>query len=145
MAERYPLNPEVLSKDSIVVDARGRYTIEFNAIPFYPYRNYDENLRNNTEPFPQKPIEKLKKLMDEGYDTFVFKKKYDVDACYFRYLEAEHGLILKEHSKGICKIISINNINDTTEESTISDSICYKGWDGKIKPKWEENKKTRYC
>ncbi len=138
-ANRYPLD-SVLSQDSIVVDSRGRYTIERNAIPFYPYRNYDENVKNSLEPPPQEPTERLKKLIDEGYEVFVFKKKYTVDANYFRYLEAEHGIILKDYSKGICKIEIVNNMNTTNiDESTISDDICYKGWDGKIRPKLNLN------
>jgi len=143
-AQRYPI-PEVLSKDDIVVDARGRYTIELNAIPFHPYKGI--NLKNNQEPFPQKPIEKLKNLNEDGYDIFVFKKKYDIDACYFRYLEYTHGIILKEYSSGICKVIFPNSMMNITvdKEDTESDSICYKGWDRQVKPKWEDTKKTRNC
>jgi len=122
---RYPLDKEGLTDESIIVDARGRKVIEYGAIPFTPFRSYSDrtNSWNNNE-IDQESIKLLKELLQAEEELFVFKDKTLGDPYYFRYLEAQHGIILKDYSKTFCKMIFVENI-DADNEKFQSDSICY--------------------
>jgi len=67
----------------------------------------------------------MKEMLDDGHELYVFKNKYGGDPSYYRYLEAEHGLILKEHSKTFCKLIMIKNLSDKNMTQLQSDEICH--------------------
>ena len=97
-----------------------------SAIPFYPFIAYSEKtqLWSDNETKAQS-IKVMNELLDDGYDLYVFKNKNLGDPSYYRYLEDEHGLILKEHSKTFCKLLRIENASDVNSIQIKSDDICH--------------------
>jgi len=68
----------------------------------------------------------MHELLGKGYELYVFKIKYHKDdPSYYKYLEEEHDLILKENSKTFCKLIEGGKVNETDKEPMQSDKICY--------------------
>ena len=126
-ADRYPLDNEGLTKKSVLIFGLDRVIIwEYDAMPFNPLGGYDERtqLWKNNKPNPE-PIKIMNELLDSGYDLFVFKEKNRGDPSYYRYLESEHGLILKEHSETFCKLIRIENAKTINNMQIKSDDICH--------------------
>jgi len=126
-ADRYPLDNESLTEKSILIFGLDRVIIwEYNAIPFNPFSGYDERteLWKNNELNPQS-IMVMNKLLDDGYNLYVFKNKNRGDPSYYKYLEDEHGLILKEHSETFCKLIRIENASAVNNIQIPSDDICH--------------------
>ena len=126
-ADRYPLDQNELSEKSIILHGKDRVIIwEYNAIPFNPFTGYDGKIKSwkNNKPNPE-PIKIMNELLDSGYDLFVFKEKNRGDPSYYRYLESEHGLILKEHSETFCKLIRIENAKTINNMQIKSDDICH--------------------
>jgi len=126
-ASRYPLDSEGLTEKSVIV-AGGRSTIEYNAIPLHPYHGISID-KFDVGSVPQEPIQMLKKIMTQGYEAYVFKGPMTkVNFEYFNYLEAEHGIILKDYSNTFCKLEQINKQSITgNKEKEKSDFICYFG------------------
>jgi len=110
--------------------------LDYNAIPFIPIRSAEVNkIEGNLSAVPQKPIQILKKVINEGSDAITFKDhKWKFDPRYFRYIESEHGIILKDYSKTFCKMIFIENFSKTSEKEIESDDVCYM-YRGKVVPK----------
>jgi len=126
-ADRYPLDQEGLPEKSILLNGRGRMLIwEYHAIPFNPFSGYNEKtqLWKNNETNTQ-PIKMMNELLDKGYSLYVFKEKNRGDPLYYRYLEAEHGLILKEHSETFCTLIRSENTSAANNIQKKSDDICH--------------------
>jgi len=65
--------------------------------------------------------------MNEGYDTYMFKGGLmRIDLPYFKYLEAEYGIILQNYSKTFCKLEMINSQNEINEsDGLVSDGTCF--------------------
>jgi len=73
--------------------------------------------------------------MKDEYDAYTFKEHdRKFEPLYFRYLEAEQGIILKDYSKTFCKMDLIENVSETSENQIKSDDICYM-YRGEIVPK----------
>ncbi len=124
--ERYPL--EKLPSNSIIVDQQSQRSIEYSAIPFLPYKfpwfNLDGEL--DIDKVPEDHVQRLETLIGEGYDAYTFKDSVDIrGSFFFRYLEAEHGIILKEYSKTFCKMVIVENEFVTDGKDLKSDAICY--------------------
>jgi len=133
--ERYPV--EKLSPNSIIVFQRSQRSIEYNVSPFQPYErswfNSDKEL--DIEKVPKDRVQKLKTLIGEGHDAYTFKLHSDLwGTKFFRYLEAEQGIILKDYSKTFCKMVIIENEFVTDGKEIKSDDVCYM-YRGKIVPK----------
>lgn len=47
------------------------------------------------------------------------------DPSYYKYLETEHGLILKDYSKTFCKLIRIENASGENNKQIQSDDVCH--------------------
>jgi len=133
--ERYPI--EKLSPNKILVNSRSEIVLEYNAIPFPRLTNIWANSDGelNIEVVSEDHLRRLKILIEEGYDAFTFKKPFlKFEPLSFRYLEAEHGIILKDYSKTFCKMIFIENFSKTSEKEIESDDVCYM-YRGKVVPK----------
>jgi len=133
--ERFPV--EKLSSNSILVDGRSQSVIEYNVIPFIPlaknWVNSDGEV--NIEKVSEDHVQRLKTLIEEGYDAYTFKKNRGIEQpSFFRYLEAEHGIILKDYSKTFCKMVIIENQTETSGNEIKSDDICYM-YRGEVVPK----------
>jgi len=126
-SDQYPLDLEELPEKSIILRGKDRVIIwEYNAIPFEPFRGYNEKteLWKHDRVHPE-PIKIMNELLDTGYNLYVFKEKNRGDPSYYRYLEAEHNLILKEYSETFCKLIRIVNASDIDNMLIQSDDICH--------------------
>jgi len=126
-ADWYLLKYEGLPEKSILLHGKGRVDIwEYHAIPFNPFSGYNEKtqLWKNIETKTQ-PIKMMNELLDKGYSLYVFKEKNLGDPSYYRYLEAEHGLILKEHSETFCTLIRSENASAANNIQKKSDEICH--------------------
>jgi len=124
--ERYPV--EKLPPNSMIVFQRSHKTIEYNVSPFQPYQrswfNSDKEL--DIEKVPDDHIQKLKTLIGEGHDAYTFKRHSDLwGTKFFRYLEAEQGIILKDYSKTFCKMVIVENEFVTDGKDLKSDDVCY--------------------
>jgi len=129
---------EKLSKNTIIVSTVGTVTVDNDAIPFYPiWEYYPLNRLNvwNPDLLPQEPIQRLKNLLSEqtinetsigatglSYNILIPKFQLDFETKYFRYLEINHGIILKDYSDRYCKM----ELKNTNQENVRSDKICYR-------------------
>jgi len=91
---------------------------------------------------PQEPIQMIKFLIENDYDVYTFRKDMTPqDASYFRLLESEYGIILKNYSKTFCQIELINEVDDIGEIEK-SDPDCFSNikitsprvWEIRLKP-----------
>ena len=116
VAKNYPKDLEGLSEKSIIIDHRGRKALEYNAIAF----NWALGERSNT-------VQNLKSILESNNEVFTFKKYYTSSntAPFFKNLESNHGIILKDYSKTFCKMILVDS-SVTIENKTTGDKICYK-------------------
>jgi len=132
--ERYPL--EKIPPNSIIVNQKSQKSIEYSAIPFKPYQQtwFNSDGELNIEKVPEDHVQRLETLIGEAYDAYTFKNSGIRDTLFFRYLEAEQGIILKDYSKTFCKMVIVENISETNEKEIKSDDVCYM-YGGEIVPK----------
>jgi len=127
LAERYPPDREGLPEKSVIVGGASRESLAYDFTSFFPYWGMSRYSEITPDTIPIKPIQTLTKLMDEGYDTFMFKGGADHrDIQYFEFLAAEHGIILQNYTKTFCKL-QLTNTNSELDASTEirRDDICY--------------------
>jgi len=121
-AKRYPLDMEGLTENSVIMGGALRRAVEYNVIPFNPFWAYKES---NSDGEKIEPVSTLKKIMEEGYDVYVFKSKYGVEGKYFEDIKTEYGIILKDYSKTFCEVELIKSGNKMDIDAQ-ADSICYQ-------------------
>jgi hypothetical protein len=133
--KRFPL--EKFPEKSIIVESSGIRTLEYNAIYFNPGIKQWTLTGEQPDTKSQESIQKLKKLMTEGYEVYSFKNQlYDKDPQYFRYIEKQYGIILKDFSDTFCKMQLIDEMKDSTDKEIImSDDVCYS-YHGELVPKY---------
>jgi len=138
--KRFPLDSEGLDETSLIVGENGRDTVEYGFIHFYPYIEFSRKLGWDIERLETEPIQLLKNVIGNGSKAYVFKKNMSpLDEKYFKHIEQNYDIILKEHSETFCQMKIIDNSMETA-----SDSICYSkvdrepnyGWDVRVKPPW---------
>lgn len=127
-AERYPLDMEGLPENAIIVGDASRKAIEYDKTTFFPYWGMGRYTSTNSETIPQEPIKTLKNILEQGPKSFMFKGGSSLrDVNYFKYLNENHGIILKDFSKTFCKLELINNFTQTISDENInSDDVCYQ-------------------
>jgi len=131
-SDRYPLDSESLSENSIIVGGRPGASLEYDSISFFPYWEYMPTIRQhefNPDMVPQEPIILLKEKIADGHDVYVFKSsenRRSFENQYYQYLADEHNLILKDFSMTFCKMEFIETNNGLDESSFESDSKCYQ-------------------
>jgi len=134
-ASRYPLDPEGLSEESIIVETKGKRSMEYNVVPFVPVKGSAYLNETDMSLIPQKSISHLKKLLMADNDVYSFKEPKNIfEPRYFRYIEAEQGIILKDYSKTFCKMIIVENEFEIDGKDLESDDVCYM-YRGEIVPK----------
>jgi len=119
-AERYPLDMEGLSENSVVVDSRSRRVIDYGLIPFKTSFGVSKESLWNPSNVDQGHIKILKEIMNDGYEVYLFKDQREKDLDFFRYLQNSHGFVLKNHSETFCKI----ELNENTEQLLNPESVC---------------------
>jgi len=117
-----------LPEKSIVVSL-GRVAIVQGVIPFDTHYTVNDKFepsdRNDDD------ILMLIDRMNEGYTVYTLKDSKPKVPKFFRYLEAEHGLILKSFNNQYCKM---ERLTIDVDSNTESDDICYT-YDGIFYPK----------
>jgi len=122
-----------LPEKSILVSIAGRDAVKFDKIPFYTrYLSVDDELDPTI--INDDHIRMLIDSMGDGYTVYTFKQGRVYEPQFFRYLEAEHGLILKSFSSTFCKMERLTDVNFDTKP----DDVCY-GY-GDIDPDIENEK-----
>ena len=80
----------------------------------------------NPKEVPQQPIDTIIKLIKDGYDVYAFKNNWwEIDPQYFRYIEKNYGLILKDYSETFCKMELDEGTKNGDKVFLQSDDICY--------------------
>jgi len=121
MLSMWTMDSEGISGKNVVIDV-GRNAVFYNTIPFstnYGVKDgvWDSDLIDKVH------IKILKEIMEESYEVYSFKDKREEEALFFRYLELEHSLILKDYSRTFCKLEQVNTVDGTINLQ--SDDICY--------------------
>ena len=66
-------------------------------------------------------------LMIQEYNVFVFKEPFHpTEPGYFRYIEKNYGLILKDYSETFCKMELIQDTNTLVETGITNEKDCYR-------------------
>ena len=127
IADNIQVDKEGLTKNSIIVGGWSARTIEYDAIPLFPYWDWGRYEMNTTK-IPQEPIQTIKELMNGGYETFIFKGGVIAkDLIYYKYLEEEHGIIFQNFTKSFCKMELVDNVNIINNEVNLtSDETCFQ-------------------
>ena len=114
--QRYPIDQEGITEDSIIVYRDAPKIMEFGAIPF--------SIRGAVEgPMAQNSMEKLKELIRQGHDVYNFKLNYyPIYNQYFYSMIKNHNIVFEDYSESFCKLGWSENIN----ASKVSDKICLK-------------------
>jgi len=134
--ERYPI--EKLATNSIIVVQRSQTIVEYEVSAFQPYQRswFDSGYELNIEKVKEDRIQKLETFIEEGHEAFTFKINGNLrDVIFFRYLEAEQGIILKDYSNTFCKMVIVENEFVTDGKDLESDDDCYMHAGYKLIPK----------
>jgi len=126
MTNRFPL--EKLPEQSIIVEgSNANRAVEYNAIFFNGGIDIWTQDGCNSDEQLQEGIQKLKNLLEDGYQTFTFKEnRNEVYPHYFRCIENVHDIILKEYSKTFCKLELEKNVSlELDDQVKLSDDACY--------------------
>ncbi len=136
MAEKKSVIDEAYPGDIVGVHDTGNFKIgdsvtegeqiRFNGIPSFSPELF--RYVENDEPIKFKQLARgLDQLMDEGFSVYVFKEQYRSakDTKYYKYLEAEHGFILKEYSPMFCKMEKIDTVSLLSNVTLKSDENCH--------------------
>ena len=123
-ANRYPVDLQGLTENSVIVDSRSRRVLELGVIPFNPNMGISKTSGWNPDNINQKHIEILKTIINDGYDVYVFKNQRAEDVPFFKYIQVEKGIKLKNHSKTFCKMELAEIINGTDVPLIEPSDIC---------------------
>jgi len=136
-------DPEGLTEESVIVGDKGRMTVFYGATHLFPYEGIKKRfIGTDPQLHPQEPIQMIKFLIENGYEVYTFRKDMTPqDASYFRLLESEYGIMLKNYSKTFCQIELINEVDDISEIEK-SDPDCFSDikltsprvWEIRLKP-----------
>jgi hypothetical protein len=109
--EKYPLDMEGLTKNSIIIAHDQEAVIEYGMIPFFILDN--GKLTNNS-------VNLLKQIISKDNEIFIFKIPTTNDEKKtLQKLVNEYGFVLKDYSETFCKV-SLNQNNEKP------DDICIK-------------------
>ncbi|MEX1053803.1 MAG: hypothetical protein WEC35_05320 [Nitrosopumilaceae archaeon] len=126
----YPLDLEGLSQNSIIVGGHSAKIIDYGFNTFDPFVGYPFN---RTAPFnpdllSNSTMQKLKDLVSENNNVFVFKELVSKNEEMFRHtLVQSHGFILKDYSKSFCKLQLIKPETGIPDMDSLNktDEVCY--------------------
>ncbi len=117
ISEKYPLDNEGLTSQSILLDSKGHLTADRGVIPM---RSVGSSILPEYYPVLAQSLEvifKIKDLMTNGYEIFVNKEPdRPHDKIYFQYIVENHDLILKSYSKSFCKFYFPENSQSKSDE-----------------------------
>jgi len=117
---------EKLPEKSLIIGYNGRKTLLHTDTHFYPYGNKFIEQQGNTTILSKTKIETLTKILEDGYSAYTFKSQmFPYDEVYFKFLESDHRIILRDYSKIFCKLeLTLDSKESSTKGS--SDPICFE-------------------
>ena len=122
--ERYPL--EKLPEKSIIIDNMGYRTLEYNAIHFNPVIGNWKIKNSEPDIESMQLMQKQIDLINQDYQLFSFKEHINENGLiYFRYIEKNYELILKDYSETFCKMELAEDTKNSDKVFSQSDDICY--------------------
>jgi len=136
LEKHFPLDLEGLPEKSVIVGASDFKAVEMGKIPFFPFTGINFwRINYELDSIPQEPIQTLKQLLrtvttgptnilNDGYEVFAFKNHWYFETTYYHYLESEHGIILQDYSRSLCKMELVSELESKGLDSK-SDEICY--------------------
>ena len=119
----------------IIVFYNGRETLLHTDTHFYPYGHkfIQEPISEN---IPKWKTDTLKKILSEGYTAYAYKiNMFTNDAKYFKFLETDYGIILKDYSKTFCKMVLVSETEENADNYS-SDPICFEDIEEKREKIW---------
>jgi hypothetical protein len=112
MVDRYPLNSEQLSNDSIIITNAAVRAIEYGFTSF--------SLKFDKEISPDS-IDLLKNRINDEYEFYTFKIPFNNnEIILIKNLVEEHNIILKDYSETFCKVYLKNNIILESDDNCIN-------------------------
>lgn len=113
-SERYPLDLEGLTENSVIVNLADSRAIEYGVIPFNPMTEGE---------ITSESIELLNQILEKKYDVYMFKMlKTEKEKNVYRILINDYNLTLTDYSKTFCIIEAIGEKNSETK----IDQVCIK-------------------
>ncbi len=121
-ANRYPLDNEGVSKNSIVLGVLSSKTLDYDLIPFNPIYKHPGKIDFDQSYVLPESINLIKNTMKNGYNFYSFKDPQShLDKPFLRYLVENYDFILKDHSSNFCKVEIDNGTNGKSDEN------CFEG------------------
>jgi len=118
LVEGHPPDLEDLSENSVILALQTDRVLEYDLIPF-KVRFDEKNM------IPNRSIDLLKSIIEDGYDVYVFKKPTTSQEKNFLIdLTKNHNLVLTDYSKTFCKLDIVNELEQSPTMPLNSDAIC---------------------
>ena len=106
--ERYPLDLEGLSSNSVIIAHNGDWVIEYGLTPFFPLYKGEVSLDS---------VNLLKEVINDGNDVYIFKTPTtNSEKDTIRNLVNNHGFIVSDFSKSFCSVEIKNNTSNKTSD-----------------------------
>ena len=113
-AEKYPLDLEGLSENSVIYAVHPEWVLDYGLTPFFPLW---ENEKSDDS------IKLLKEIISEGYEVFVFKNSTNpLEKPLLTELVSKRGFILKDYSASFCSVGLFGEKNGFSK----TDEVCLK-------------------
>ena len=112
-ADRYPLNMEGLTKNSVIVSEHNDRVLDYGVILF----NFEDRDQISNESF-----DLLKQIIIEGHDAYVFKEIKEKPSEVLKRVDLTNNfpVVLKDYSESFCKIELIDQKN----RPDMNDEVC---------------------
>ena len=125
MDEHLKLTRSELPENGIIISQQTRFAVVYwDGIQFITPGVWKEGKLNVSDK-SQEHIQIIKILMDEGHEFFSVKAMSKKESYFFRYLEQEHDLILKNTFPRASNICKLTQVSDEVGSKAISDDNCY--------------------
>lgn len=125
MDEHLKLTRSELPENGIIISQYTRWAVVYwDGIQFLTPTGWNEG-KWNVSNINQEDIQIIKISMEEGHEFFSIKSMSKEESYFFRYLEKEHDLILKNTFPTASNICKLTQVSDEVDSKAISDDNCY--------------------
>ena len=116
------LTRDELPENGIIITQQSRWAITlWDGVPFFTSTGWHDG-KLDVNKINQEDIKIITTLMNENYEFFAIKSKTKQEAFFFRYLEREYDLILKNLPTSLCKLEQVSSESKINQNSN---DICY--------------------
>lgn len=111
-ADRYPLDMEGLTENSVIIALQLDWAIDYGVIPFSI---------NSGDGVSAESVSLLKEILRDGRDVYIFKNPTEgIEKEFFAKLVKDYNIVFKEYSTTFCKV----ELNINGDAMTNIDKIC---------------------